>query len=210
VATTRPVDAQDLDFRTLRDVSSLEDLGGAATSALALGRATFGHAESEAETRQHLLGDRVILALDGDRVVAVSVLSLTTVVALRPGLSARHAAAGDEVVAHLQGTVIDPGVRGRGLYRELNRRRFATVLDQRIRFVTTMTQNPRVERGIRSLLVEFTSLGHLAGWTLDAEARPGAYGQLLVAGQSEVEGTPLAGLDAAAGDAVSLVFSLSH
>jgi hypothetical protein len=81
--------------------------------------------------------------------------------------------------------------RGLGLYRALNRLRLDQVLDRRVRFVTATTQNPKVERGIRSVLDEFVDLGRLEGWTVDSMLLPGFYGQLLVPHQPDTTGTPL-------------------
>jgi hypothetical protein len=200
-------------FSTLSAVAKLEDFGVYADSAFALARATFGHAESLEVTVQHMTGDHVVLVVDAlsGRVVGMSMLRLTTAVESSPGeLERRAGVAPDAAIAHLHGTVIDPDVRGLGLFRELNRRWFAPVLDRRIRFVSATTQNPKVERGLRSLLDELVAEGRIVGWTLDTEVRPGFYGQLLAAGQPDAAGTALGHLDRDAGDACSLLFSLRY
>ena len=200
-------------FRSLGPVASLDDFGVYADSALALGRAVFGHAESEEATVRHMTGDCVVLATEARsaRVVGMTILSMSTVAESPQAQLERHAhVPRHTALAHLQGTVIDPDVQGLGLYRELNRFRFESILDRRIRFVSATTQNPKVERGIRSVLDELVAQGRIVGWTLDTEVLPGCYGQLLAAGQPDTAGTPFEHLDRDAGDACSLLFGLHY
>ncbi len=201
-------------FRSLGAVASLDDFGRYADSAFALGRSTFGHAESEEETVRHMIGDYVALATDlrSDTVAGITILSMSTV-AEPPQAQLRrhdHHIDPDAAVAHLQGTVTDPDARGLGLYRELNRFRFEQILDRSIRFVTTTTQNPKVERGVRSILEELVARDRIVSWTLETEVLPGFYGQLLATDQPDIAGTPLEDLDPNAGDACSLLFCLHY
>jgi hypothetical protein len=200
-------------FRSLGAVTSLDDFGRYADSALALGRSTFGHAESEEETVRHMMGDYVALAtgLCNNAVAGMTILSISTAAESPQTQLRRH----DHIepgaaVAHLQGTVTDPDARGLGLYRELNRLRFEQILARSIRFVTTTTQNPKVERGVRSILDELVAQDRLVSWTLETEVLPGFYGQLLAANQPDIVGSPFEHLDPNAGDACSLLFVLHH
>ena len=102
------------------------------------------------------------------------------------------------------------GARDVGLYRELNRFRFAQILDRAIRFVTTTTQNPKVERGIRSILDELVAQGRIVSWTVEIEVMPRFYGQLLAAHRPDTAGTQFEHLDSNAGDACSLLFDLLY
>jgi hypothetical protein len=86
--------------------------------------------------------------------------------------------------------VIHPDVRGPGLYRELNRLRFEQILIRGIGFVATTTQNPKVERGIRSILDELVANDRIVSWTLVTEVLSGSYGQILAAHQPDTAGTP--------------------
>lgn len=199
--------------RTLHAVASLDDFGPDAESAFALARATFGHAESADDTVRHMIGDDVVLVTDGrvGRVVGLSILSVSTAAESPQGQLERDGRIGrDAVIAHLQGTVVHPDVQGRGLYRELNRLRFEPVLERGIRFVSTTTQNPKVERGIRSVLDDLVAQQRIVSWTLDTEVLPGCYGQLLAADQPDTAGTPFEHLDREAGDACALLFELHY
>ena len=200
-------------FVVLGKVESLDDFGPLGDGAFSLGRATFGHAESEEETLRHLVGDHVVVAVDGDAgtVAGMTILATATGAGLPEGLLLRSAEVSQSMtIAHLQGTVIRPDARGRGLYRELNRLRFDSILERRIRFVSTTTQNVKVERGVRSILHELVSDEQIDGWSLDTEVRPGFYGQLLVADQPATVGTPFEHLDREAGDACTLLFDLRY
>ena len=197
-------------FRSLGAVASLDDFGRYADPAFALGRSTFGHAESEEETVRHMCGDYVALATDlrNETVAGMTILSMSTAAESPQAQLRRHDhIKGDAAVAHLQGTVINPGVRGFGLYRELNRFRFEQILERRIGFVTTTTQNPKVERGVRSILDELVARDRIVSWTLETEVLPGFYGRLLAANQPDTAGTPFGHLDP---DACSLLFGLHH
>ncbi|MGB7879555.1 MAG: hypothetical protein WBL31_12380 [Ilumatobacteraceae bacterium] len=199
--------------RTLHAVASLDDFGPDAESAFALARATFGHAESADDTVRHMIGDDVVLVTDGrvGRVVGLSILSVSPAAESPQGQLERDGRIGrDAVIAHLQGTVVHPDVQGRGLYRELNRLRFEPVLERGIRFVSTTTQNPKVERGIRSVLDDLVAQQRIVSWTLDTEVLPGCYGQLLAADQPDTAGTPFEHLDREAGDACALLFELHY
>ncbi len=200
-------------FRSLGTVASLDDFGHYADSAFALARSTFGHAESEEETVRHMIGDYVALATDlrNDTVAGMTILSRSTAAESAQTQIQRHDhIEPDAAVAHLQGTVTDPDARGLGLYRELNRLRFEQILDRSIRFVTTTTQNPKVERGVRSILDELVAQDRIEAWTLDTEVLPGFYGQLLAANQPDIAGSPFEHLDPNAGDACSLLFDLHY
>ncbi len=160
-----------------------------------------------------MIGDYVALATDlrNDTVAGMTMLSMSTAAESPQTQLRRHDHIDrDAVVAHLQGTVTDPDARGLGLYRELNRFRFEQILDRRVRFVTTTTQNPKVERGIRSILDELVAQDRIVTWTLEAEVLPGFYGQLLAANQPDTAGTPFEHLDPNAGDACSLLFALHY
>lgn len=74
----------------------------------------------------------------------------------------------------------------------------------------TTTQNPKVERGIRSILDELVSNDRIVSWTLRTEVLPGFYGQLLATDQPDTAGTPLEHLDRNAGDACKLHFHLDY
>ena len=200
-------------FRSLGAVASLDDFGRYADSAFALGRSTFGHAESEEETVRHMLGDYVALATDlrNDAVAGMTILSMSTAAESPHTPLRRHERIErNAAVAHLQGTVTDPNARGLGLYRELNRLRFEQILNRSIRFVTTTTQNPKVERGVRSILNELVTQDRIVSWTLETEVLPGLYGQLLAANQPDIAGTPFEHLDSNAGDACLLLFDLHY
>ncbi len=213
LADARPARSEQFSFLSLRSVASLDDFGTYADSAFALARATFGHAESVDDTLRHLSGDDVALVIDvrTGGVVGLTTLSMSTGAELPHGQLERHGEVSRETaIAHLQGTVIHPGAQGRGLYRELNRLRFEGILDRRIRFVSATTQNPKVERGIRSILDGLIEEERIVGWTLDIEVLPGCYGQLLAADQPDTAGTPFEHLDREAGDACSLLFDLRY
>ena len=75
--------------------------------------------------------------------------------------------------------------------------------------MTTTTQNPKVERGIRSILDELIAQDRIVSWTVEAEVLPGFYGRLLAANQPAA-GSPFEHLDLTAGDACSLLFGLRY
>jgi hypothetical protein len=213
LADARPARSEQFSFVTLKSVASLDDFGTYADSVFALTRATFGHAESVDETLRHLSGDDVALVTDGRTggVVGLTTLSMSTGAQLPHVQLERHGEVSRETaIAYLQGTVIHPDAQGRGLYRKLNRLRFEGILDRRARFVSTTTQNPKVERGIRSILDDLIEERRIVGWTLDTEVLPGCYGQLLAADQPDTAGTPFEHLDREAGDACSLLFDLRY
>lgn len=81
------------------------------------------------------------------------------------------------MVAHVQGTVIDPNARGLGLYRELNRFRFEQILD------------------------ELVGQDRIMSWALETDVLPGSCGQLLAANQPDITGSPFNHLDLNAADA---------
>lgn len=194
-------------------MASLDDFGHYADSALALARSTFGQAATEDNIVRVMIGDFVAIATDlrNDTVAGMTILTMSTASEFAHANIRRwdHLEP-DAPVAHLQGTVTDPDARGLGLYRELNRLRFEQILDRSIRFVITTTQNPKVERGARSILDELVSQNRIVSWTRDIEALPGYYGQRLTAHQPDTTDSPLSDLDPDAGDACTLLFELDY
>lgn len=195
-----------------RDIASPDDFGELAGTTLELARATFGHIEDEARIRAHLAADFVALGLDAAsrRALGLTLLRIRSVTALdevRRGVLSHLDPA--TTIGYLHGSAILPEAQGSGLYRRLNRRRMEEIVAAGIGSVLTTTQNPKVERGLTSICEELREAGAIAGWDLERSVLPGIYGQLLTPHQPSTAGTPFEPLDREAGDAFSLLFTLT-
>ncbi len=105
--------------------------------------------------------------------------------------------------------VVDKNFQGQGIYRELNRLRLGYVIAENTPFITTTTQNPRIEKGVTSVLAEFVAAGSLTSYDIDRFLLPAFYVRRLISYDLESANTSFSELNMEAGDAFSLAFKLN-
>lgn len=109
---------------------------------------------------------------------------------------------------YFSGATVVKEKQSNGLYRQMNARRIEHALRRGSEIVFTVTQNPRVESTIRSVLTELTQNGIIAGYAVDRTLIPGCYGKMLTREKPVDDQISYDELDYPKGDAYALFFSL--
>lgn len=117
-------------------------------------------------------------------------------------------------LSYMATAMIEPSYQGQGIYGKLNQRRFDVALGYQPELIFTRTQNPRVERGMRSALDKKIEEGSIAGWKLTRIKKEKAYGQLLTPELVTVENRETQHafdqLNSYQGDAYLLIFEIFY
>jgi hypothetical protein len=206
---SHPAPENEISYQIFENVTSPEELGLVGQAIVACITEAFGHEMPATEVAGAMKGRRVIVAMEsGQKVIGFSSLHATdwsrptryNLSQYTPSTTGFSFGAGTVSQEH----------QGKGIYAELNNLRAELVIAEKARFLTTTTQNPAVEKGIKSCLERFIEQGQLVGYRLEKTKIPGFYGRRLTNYELNTQGTEFAELDIEAGDAFALVFHLSY
>lgn len=195
-------------FTEYREVTSGAELPPAVLAGI-IGcvRAAFG--ETPADTAEHIQGDRILLRHEHGEVSGFT----STV------FGSAHEVLNDPRFSKMPGAyfaaaAISNEHQGKGVYRQLNERRFAYAFEQRLPTIYTRTQNPIVEASLVRGLQEAKRQKKITNFSLERMICPKQYGKMLTTEQPRTKDRSLQAiydqLDYASGDAYALIFHLEY
>ncbi len=200
---------KELRYQKLENIKGSEQIDGLLVLAIVeCIRQAFG--EAPADTPDHLNGDEILLAGDGEKVVLYYSAFHNT----SPREHLRDESLTDEKGTYLSALTIDPRQQGHGLSKEVYDRSLTPKLRERIPLIFLRTQNPRIEAGITSYLKRAKKRGDISGFTIERRLLEKVYGQMLTTIPARSDNPEIQArydtIDRAAGDAFLLIFHLRY
>lgn len=195
----------------MHKVRSAKDLGILGDGIHDCVKSAFGRPDfSREDTTRHISSDRLIVAMNGDRVVGFSSLVFGS-----PNEILADNYLPDIKGSYLAAAAVVEEAKGKGIYQHMNDQRIAVALGRRDEVLFTRTQNPLVETSITRTLERNAEEGEIAGYSLQRVLIPGCYGSQLTAETPPPSPDPKIQkahdrLDLTAGDAYVLLYAIGY
>lgn len=202
------IDNRETTFQVFREIESSEQLGILTFQIISCITKAFGHPMPEDEVESALKGSLIIIAKNADTVIGYASLHKETVEHHNHG-EFDNIPIGSNYFS-LEAGVVDLAFQGQGIYKQLNSERIKEVIVQKAPLLTTHTQNPKVEKGIVSILEELVLDNLLKSFEVRRIKLSGFYGRRLTSYPLVIPSGPFEELDIDAGDAYFLQFYLQY
>lgn len=165
----------DLKIMVKKNVISYREMGDLTVKVHEVTKSAFGRPDFDIEqTKEHLQGDVVMVAIAGDEV-----LGFSTLVFGSPSNVLGEKGFPKTYGCYFAGAAISDYAQGIGLYQTMNSLRLDIALENDFQLVYTRTQNALVETAITHSLKRIKEKGKIKNFVLKRIKMEGCYGQRL-------------------------------
>jgi hypothetical protein len=167
-------------YELLLNIKGTSDIGILAQAIFRCFENSFGVAMPEDEMKDAIVGDLVVVVKndEGD-VIGFGSLRRKP---LRKLKHAKFEGDPDSIGFYLGAGTVDMKYQNQGIYRMINRFRLERAVLERGEFLSTTTQNPRVEKGVCKILDEIVKEKRIRSYEVERQKIAGFYGRRLTAG----------------------------
>lgn len=200
---------KEINYKKLENIRHSSELDGLLVVAIIeCIRKAFG--EAPGDTAEHLNGDEIILAIEGEKVI----LYFSAFHEVSPREHLHNQDLSEVKGTYLSAVAVDGDSQGKGISKAVYEQALTPRLRERVPLIFLRTQNPRIEAGINSFLDQAKQKGDISGFRLERRLLEKVYGQMLTttpprSSNAEIQ-SHYDAIDRKAGDAYLLIFHLQY